>query len=108
MDFQAWPENEDEWRGYFDLRALDHFWWPTASELEDWKRLYFAAPVDKRQTPPRLQHPWDFMSMPDAFKNGDDVLVNFEENGERGGRSTFDPHGDPYSDWVHACDHRSL
>ena len=72
------PDDVDDWRDFFDQRSLDHFWWPTASELEDFKKLYFTVPVDERHKDPRLQHPWDFMSMFEAFKDGDDALEDFE------------------------------
>ncbi|MES2981218.1 MAG: hypothetical protein V4727_02805 [Verrucomicrobiota bacterium] len=91
-----WPDDIDSWKPYFDNRALAHFWWPTDAELDDWKRRYLAAPVDKRHTDPSLEHPWDFLSMIDAFKNGEYELESFESAGAGLGMLTYEPFSHPF------------
>ena len=91
-----WPDTKEEWTRYFDSRALSHFWWPTEAELLEWKRRYFATPLPKRSTDPSLQRPWDFMSLFEAFKNGDYALLPIGRLSEKEAILPFDPLGHPY------------
>lgn len=92
----TWPERKEEWMAYFDSKALSHFWWPTAAELSDWERRWFSTPVPKRFTDPSLQHSWDFMSLFEAFKNGDYELHPIERLSEQDAVLPFDPLGHPF------------
>ena len=91
-----WPDSVDAWRPLFDDRALAHFWWPTEAELEDWKKRYLATPFDKRHSDPSLDHPWDFMSMMDAFENGEYDLESLEPAGDGFGMLTYEPFSHPF------------
>jgi len=108
----TWPEEKEPWMPFFDTRALSHFWWPTAAELQDWERRWFSTPVRKRFTDPSLQKPWDFMSLFDAFKNGDYELYTIERNSDGAAALPFKPHGHPYGGTdcmralIEAFDHR--
>ena len=99
---------------YFDKRAFEHFWWPTEPELEDWKQRYLATPVPKRFTDPSLQHPWDFLSLFDAFKNGDYALLPIERLSASEAALPFDPFGHPFGGTgcmralIEAFDHRVI
>ena len=107
-----WPDEKDEWLPYFDSKALGHFWWPTEAELEVWKTRYLATPVPKRFTDPALQHSWDFMSLFDAFKNGDYALLSIERLSDQEAALRFDPLGYPFGGTgcmralIEAFDHR--
>jgi hypothetical protein len=108
----AWPEKKEDWAPYFDAKALSHFWWPTDAELEGWKHRYFSTPVPKRFTDPSLQHPWDFLSMFDAFKNGDYALLPIERISSSEAVLMFDPFAYPFGGTgcmralIEAFDHR--
>lgn len=97
---------------YFDSNALRHFWWPTPTELKDWERRYFTTPVPDRFTDPSLQHPWDFLSLFEAFKNGDYELHPIERLSDGEAALPFAPHGHPYggtgcmSALIEAFEHR--
>jgi hypothetical protein len=91
-----WPENNESWTPFFDSKALRHFWWPTPVELKEWKKLYFSTHYSKRASAPRLQHPWDFMSMFEAFKNGDYELLPIARLSDAEAFLSFSPFGDPY------------
>lgn len=71
----TWPEVEEAWTPYFDSSALDHFGRPIGDES------------DSR---------WDFMSLFDAFKNGDYVLHTLERVSQVEAALPFDPFGHPY------------
>jgi hypothetical protein len=84
-----------KWRALFGERALAHFWWPTAAELDAWLRRWEATPVEERSTDPALKTPWGFDSLIDAFANGDYRLLGIRRSGDRA-RLEFDPNGFPY------------
>lgn len=90
-----WHDDE-YWLTFFDDAARSRFWWPTPTELEDWSRRWFSAPVPQRFSDPALKTPWDFGSMIDAFRNGDYEVVGCIQTGERTGRFVFEPFGHPY------------
>jgi hypothetical protein len=61
-----------EWFVLFDQEVLSHFWWPSAEELAEFRRRWEAASVEERFSDPSFLPPaWDFLSMIDAFKNGE-------------------------------------
>ena len=93
---EKWPETDNEWKLYFDQQALSHFWWPTQEEKDDWARRWTATPVPQRFTEPSLKTPWDFMSMFDAFQNGEYTLLPIERVNPKSGILPFDPHSHPY------------
>lgn len=110
----VWPETKEDWTPYFDKRAFEHFWWPTEPELEDWKQRYLATPVPKRFTDPSLRHPWDFLSLFDAFKNGDYDLLPIERLSASEAVLPLDPFGHPFGGTgcmrtlIEAFDHRVI
>lgn len=91
-----WPEAKEEWMAYFDTKALSHFWWPTAEELKDWEKRWFATPLHKRFNDPSLKMPWDFMSLFEAFKNGDYELHPIRMLSLKEAVLPFHPYGHPY------------
>jgi hypothetical protein len=107
-----WPDEKEDWTSYFDSKALGHFWWPTTAELKDWEKRYFSTPVPKRFTDPSLRHGWDFLSLFEAFKNGDYELHAIMRLSEEEAALPFDPHGHPYGGTgcmralIEAFDHR--
>ena len=84
------------WKTLFDSSALDFFWWPTPNELQEWQQLWDSTPHDLRLTEPKLQKPWDFASMIDAFECGDYDLIELRRNESGTGQLLFDPHGFPF------------
>jgi hypothetical protein len=110
----VWPENKEDWMRHFDANALSHFWWPTKTELEAWKEKYFATPWEKRIADPSLQHPWDFMSLFEAFKNGDYALLSIVRLTETEAALPFEPSAHPYGGTgcmralIEAFDHRVI
>jgi hypothetical protein len=109
----VWPETKEEWTPYFDSKALRHFWWPTPQEFEEWTQRYFSTPVPSRFSDPTLQHPWDFLSLFEAFKNGDYELLPIERQSDGDTAILpFDPAGHPYGGTgcmralIQAFDHR--
>jgi hypothetical protein len=36
------------WLDFFDAKATSFFWHPTEPEFKDWKRRWFATPVEER------------------------------------------------------------
>lgn len=92
----SWRDDED-WLSVFDEEALSHFWWPTPEEHEMWRKRWEAAPVPQRLNDPSFLPPsWDFLSMIDAFKNGEYDLVSCRMVGPDQGRLEFDPDAFPY------------
>jgi hypothetical protein len=59
------------WEAFLDERTRAAFWWPTPAEVEDWRRRWFATPIERRWTAPDLQTPWTFGSLIDAVENGE-------------------------------------
>jgi hypothetical protein len=88
--------NDSKWIGYFDEEALLKFWWPTSDELKEYAKLWRDTPVNERLTSSKLQHPWDFESMIDAFANGEYDFVSCETISEGKGRIEFNPWAWPY------------
>jgi hypothetical protein len=84
-----------KWRPMFDDRALAHFWWPTPSELDDWRRRWEATPLPGRWADPSLQRPWDFDSLIEAFANGEYQILGIRRQGGTG-RLEFEPDAFPY------------
>jgi len=67
---------DEEWFALFDQEALSHFWWPSPEELVEWRQRWEAASVEERFSDPSFLPPaWDFLSMIDAFKNGEYELL---------------------------------
>jgi hypothetical protein len=104
----VWPETKEDWLSYFDSAALAHFWWPTPAEMEDYMRRYAPTPYPKRFTDPELQRPWDFLSLFDAFKNGDYLLLPIERISASEGMLPFDPLGHPFGGTGCMRAHRSV
>jgi hypothetical protein len=84
-----------KWRPLFDERALAHFWSPTATELDDWRRRWESTPLPNRWTDPALETPWDFDSLIDAFANGEYRLLGIRRYGDSA-RLEFEPDAFPY------------
>ncbi len=76
-DKEAGVFREDsEWVALFDEEALSHFWWPSAEELADQQRRWQKAPVEVRISDTSLWPPaWDFLSMIQAFQDGEYEFV---------------------------------
>jgi len=91
-----WPEELEAWRPYFDSRALAHFVWPTPRSRSARSGFTFCLLLKKWGSQPEVEPPWDFLSMIDAFRNGDYQLEGLEPIGETSGRLTFEPFGWPY------------
>jgi len=49
-------KDDSYWLSFFDDAAKSNFWWPTAAEIEDWKRRWFSTPVEKRWNDPTLRN----------------------------------------------------
>jgi hypothetical protein len=88
--------DDNYWLGFFDKVALDHFWWPTPDQRQEWQRRWLSTPVEARFTDPSLDRPWDFGAMIDAFRNGEYDLLSCREAGDGVGRLEFAPHASPY------------
>ena len=84
------------WKTLFDDDALKNFWWPTPDELANWQHRWESTAPDKRLTDPKLQTPWDFASMIDAFECGDYDLIELRRSEDGSGQLLFDPHGFPF------------
>lgn len=88
--------NDSKWIGYFEEDVLMKFWWPTSDELNEYAKLWKETPINERFTSPKLQHPWDFESMIDAFSNGEYDFVSCERISNEKGRIEFNPWSWPY------------
>jgi hypothetical protein len=92
----SWRDDED-WLEVFDDAALSQFWWPSQEEHEAWRRRWEAAPVFQRLHDPSFWPPsWDFLSMIEAFKNGEYGLVACRLVEPGRARLEFDPDAYPY------------
>jgi hypothetical protein len=102
----------EAWKAFFDAQALSHFWWPSPTELEDWKRRYLATPYPQRFSEPSLKRPWDFASLIEAFQNGDYELLGLSQIEGGLARLDFAPYGHPFGGTgcmralIEAFDHR--
>jgi hypothetical protein len=95
-DADSWRAEED-WLEVFDDVALAHFWWPTAEERNAFWARWEAAPVPQRFADPSLQPPsWDFLSMIEAFQDGEYTLLACRLVEEDRARLEFDPEAYPY------------
>src|SRR3954471_17755425 len=68
-------KNDEYWLTFVDEEARKHFWWPTEAESEEWRKRWFSTPIDKRLSDPSLQTKWDYLSMIEAFRDGDYELL---------------------------------
>jgi hypothetical protein len=92
----SWRDDED-WLELFDDAALSQFWWPTPEEREAWRNRWEAAPVPERLNDPSYTSPsWDFLSMIEAFENGEYGLVACRVVEGTRARLEFDPDAFPY------------
>ena len=95
-DTDEWRVEED-WLSFFDDEALAYFWWPTKEETEAYWARWWGTPIPQRWTDPAVQAPsWDFLSMIDAFKNGEYELQACRLVDEGHGQLEFDPWAFPY------------
>ena len=85
-----------EWLRMFDEQARSHFWWPTEEEREAHFQLWQTTRVSRRLTDPRLQKPWDFGSMIEAFQNGEYALVSCRMISADRARLEFNPFAHPF------------
>lgn len=70
------PDADDlAWLQFFDTSAREYFWWPTEAERKEWEQRWFATPIPQRWSEPSLKTPWHFVSMLDAFFNGEFKLI---------------------------------
>jgi hypothetical protein len=92
----TFTEDHSGWLRYFDDAARSHFWWPTPEELARYWQLWEETPPAARWDHPALQHPWDFESMIEAFRNSEYDLVACERTAETTGRLTFVEHAFPF------------
>lgn len=88
--------NDSKWISYFDEETLSKFWWPTSDDLKEYAKLWNETPVNEQLISPKLQHPWDFESMIDAFANGEYEFVSCEWISNIKGRIEFNPWCWPY------------
>ncbi|MGH4124406.1 MAG: hypothetical protein ACREV6_15895 [Clostridium sp.] len=88
--------NDLKWIDYFDEDTLMKFWWPSSDDLKVYVKLWGETPVEERFICPRLQHPWDFESMIDAFANGGYELISCKKLSEKKGRIEYNPWSWPY------------
>ncbi len=84
------------WKAFFDPDSLNFFWWPTPMELQEWQQLWVSTPHELRLTESKLQKPWDFASMIDAFESGDYDLIELRRIDSGAGLLLFDPRGFPF------------
>jgi hypothetical protein len=84
------------WLDFFDAKATSFFWHPTEPEFKDWKRRWFATPVEERWNEQTLETPWDFDSMIGAFEDGDYELLGCHRLSDTVARLNFSPYGSPY------------
>lgn len=87
---------DTKWMDFFKEDVLQRFWWPTEEELQYFSELWMNTPPEKRLIEPKLQHPWDFESMIDAFANGEYKLISCEKISSGKGRMEFYPYAWPY------------
>jgi hypothetical protein len=85
-----------EYRRLFTEAELSRFWWPTPTELEDWKRRWFATPVESRFSDPALETPWTFKSLLYAFENGEYSLAACRMTEARRARLEFEIEAFPF------------
>jgi hypothetical protein len=88
--------DDDYWLKFFDADAMRHFWSPTATELDEWRRRWLASPVERRFSDPSLKTAWTFGSMIDAFRNGEYELLGCRRVDGRMGRLEYEPFAGPY------------
>ncbi|URZ07498.1 hypothetical protein [Clostridium felsineum] len=88
--------DDSKWISYFEEEVIMKFWWPTSHELKEYETLWKRTPINERFTSPKLQHPWDFESMIDAFANGEYDFVSCERISNGKGRIEFNPWAWPY------------
>lgn len=92
----SWRDDEN-WLEVFDDEALAQFWWPTLEERAAHVARWEAAPVSQRLHDPSLKPPsWGFLSMIEAFKNGEYDLLACRLLEDGHARLEFDPHSYPY------------
>lgn len=56
----------------------DKFWHPTKEELDQHMKNWYATPVNKRPTDPKLKKPWDFSSWIYNIQNADITLIDIK------------------------------
>jgi hypothetical protein len=89
--------DEEDWLLLFDDAALAHFWWPTAEEQAVHVARWHATPVEQRLSDASYWPPsWDFLSMIDAFKNGDYALLACRMIDDGRARLEFSAYAYPY------------
>jgi len=89
--------DDEDWLSLFDDEALAQFWWPSTEERMAHAERWQATPVAQRLSDPSLRPPsWDFLSMIDAFKNGEYALVSCRMVDHAQARLEFYPYAYPY------------
>lgn len=82
--------DDNYWLNLFDEDVLKKFWWPTQAEKDDWLKRWQNTPTEKRLKDPTLvNHPWDFLSMIEAFQNGEYELLACEKVNEKEAQILF-------------------
>ena len=89
-------QSDEYWLKYFDEEERATFWWPSESEVQEFRQRWFSTPVPERWSDPSLKHPWALGSMIEAFKNIECELTDCRLIADDTARLEFTPHAHPY------------